>query len=72
MRKLLLALVGMAMMSAAALLVARADAAISTAPVSMATIAAETTSVEQVATCFRRRVCGPRGCAWRTVCRRWR
>jgi len=31
------------------------------------------TTVEPAAACVRRRVCGPRGCAWRTVCgrRRW-
>jgi hypothetical protein len=70
MRELMLSLVGMAMISAAALLMARADAAVPTA--SVATIAGETSAVEQAATCLRRRVCGPRGCAWRTVCRRWR
>lgn len=29
--------------------------------------------IEAAAACVRRRVCGPRGCAWRSVCggRRW-
>jgi len=27
--------------------------------------------VEEVATCVRRRACGPRGCVMRRVCRRW-
>jgi len=34
--------------------------------------ALEATSLVEKAACVRRRVCGPRGCAWRTVCgRRW-
>jgi hypothetical protein len=34
--------------------------------------AIENTSLVESAACVRRRVCGPRGCAWRTVCgRRW-
>jgi hypothetical protein len=71
MSKLLLPLIALTMMSAAALLVARADAGVSTLAPSIATIAGETSAVEQARTCARRRACGPRGCVWRTVCRRW-
>jgi hypothetical protein len=64
----LIPLIGLAMASAAALLVPRAEAGIS-APASG--IPGAASAVEQAqAVCARRRVCGPRGCAWRTVCRR--
>jgi len=32
--------------------------------------AAKEASLVEPAACVRRRVCGPRGCAWRTVCAR--
>ena len=71
MRKLLLPMVAMAVVSAAALLTARAEAAVSAAPESIRA-AAGSLSVIEPAACWRRRVCGPRGCVWRTVCgRRW-
>jgi hypothetical protein len=39
--------------------------------ISQSTVKAE--SPIETTACARRRVCGPRGCAWRTVCggRRW-
>jgi hypothetical protein len=74
MPKLLLPLAGMVLMATAALVAtqpAEANSALATTSSIRATIG-NTTAVEQVA-CFRRRVCGPRGCVWRTWCRgrRW-
>jgi hypothetical protein len=46
---------------------------VSAAASSIRTTIGNTSAVEQVA-CFRRRICGPRGCVWRTWCRgprRW-
>jgi hypothetical protein len=40
-------------------------------PASVLQRAAKTASPLEAAACARRRVCGSRGCAWRTVCRRW-
>ena len=72
MRKFLLPLVGMLLMMAAALIVThRAEAAtVSTAATDLRAAIGNTSAVEEVR-CWRRRVCGPRGCAWRTTCRRW-
>jgi hypothetical protein len=72
MPKLLLALVGMLLIAAAASVVTQGAqaAAASTAATNIRGTAGNTSVVEQVA-CRRTRVCGPRGCAWRTVCRRW-
>jgi hypothetical protein len=69
MRKLLLPLVGAALVAAAALTTPHADAIVSRAPVS----AQGTPAAEQVALkCAHRRVCRPgQGCAWRKVCKRW-
>jgi hypothetical protein len=69
MPKTLIPLIALIMASAAVLLVSRAEANVS-APAS--SILGATSAVEQAQarTCVRRRVCGPRGCAWRTVCRR--
>jgi hypothetical protein len=69
MPKMLIPLIGLAMASAAALLVPHADASVS-APAS--SVPGATSAVEQAqAVCARRRVCGPHGrCAWKTVCRR--
>src|SRR5262245_4309851 len=69
MPRVLIPLIGLAMASAAALLVPRAEAGIS-APAS--SVPSATSAVEQVrSVCVRRRVCGPHGrCAWKTVCRR--
>jgi hypothetical protein len=74
MPKLLLPVVGLALVSAAALVVPlmpRADAAASLAPPSIAVGSAS--AVEQVGMkCATRRVCRPgEGCAWRKVCKRW-
>jgi hypothetical protein len=68
--KLLLPLVAVAVVSAAALIAQRAEATVSAAPSGFRAAVGDTSGVEQVR-CFRRRVCGPRGCAWRTTCRRW-
>jgi hypothetical protein len=68
MPKVLIPLIGLAMASAAALLVPHAEARLS-GPAS--SFPGATSAVEPAqAVCARRRVCGPRGCAWRTVCRR--
>jgi hypothetical protein len=40
-------------------------------PTSVLQSAVKAASPVEAAACARRRVCGPRGCAWRTVCRRW-
>jgi hypothetical protein len=63
------AIVGLVVISAAAL--ARAEANVP-APAPAPSVAGATSAVEEVQarTCVRQRVCGPRGCAWRTVCRR--
>jgi hypothetical protein len=70
MRKLLLPLLAVAAVSAAALIAQRAEATVSAAPSGLRAAVGDTSLVEQ-ARCWRRRVCGPRGCVWRTVCRRW-
>lgn len=75
MPKLLLPLAGVVLMAAAAFVVTqRAEAnTVSAAASSIRTTIGNTSAVEQVA-CFRRRICGPRGCVWRTWCRgprRW-
>jgi hypothetical protein len=71
MRKLLLPIMATAAVSAAALFTYRAEAAVSAAPASLRATVGHTSPVERAAACARRRVCGPRGCVWRTVCRRW-
>jgi hypothetical protein len=58
-------IMGLVVISAAAL--ARAEANVPAPSVAGATSAVEEV---QARTCVRQRVCGPRGCAWRTVCRR--
>ena len=60
-------IMGLVVISAAAL--ARAEANV---PAPAPSVAGATSAVEEVQarTCVRQRVCGPRGCAWRTVCRR--
>jgi uncharacterized protein (DUF2147 family) len=71
MPKLLVPLAAIAMMWAAVLAADRAEAtAVSAAASSIRATAGNTSAVEE-ARCWRRRVCGPRGCAWRTTCRRW-
>jgi hypothetical protein len=73
MSKILLPLIGMAAVSAVALLAPRAQATLSAAPPSIGSAAGDAHSaVEPAATaCERRRVCRPgAGCAWRTVCKR--
>ena len=65
MHTVLIPLIGLVMVSAAALPRAQAN-------VPASSVAGATSAVEQVQarTCVRQRICGPRGCAWRTVCRR--
>ena len=70
MRKLLLPMAAMAAVSAAALLTLRAEAAVSAAAPANVRAAVGSTNLVEPAACWRRRVCGPRGCVWRTVCRR--
>jgi hypothetical protein len=55
------------------LLPVQSEAATSGAFETLQTAAKEAGLVEPAAACVRRRVCGPRGCVWRTVCggRRW-
>jgi hypothetical protein len=68
MPKVVVPLAGLVMIAAAALLVrgAEANVSASTSALPDAGSAVETAA----AACVRQRVCGPRGCAWRTVCRR--
>ena len=70
MRKLLLPAMIVASVSALALLGHRAEAAAASAPAAIRATVGNTSIVEE-ARCWRRRVCGPRGCWWRTTCRRW-
>jgi hypothetical protein len=70
MRKLLLPAMAAAVLSGAVLYVHRAEAAGAAPPAGVRTAVGNTSAVEPAA-CWRRRVCGRRGCAWRTVCRRW-
>jgi hypothetical protein len=70
MRKVLLAIVGMALVSSALLLPHGAQAAMSAISSDVRATLTEASPVEKAA-CWRRRVCGPRGCFRRTVCRRW-
>jgi hypothetical protein len=73
MAKLLLPLAGMVLMAVAALVATQSAEANSALASSTRATIGNTSAVEQVA-CFRRRVCGPRGCVWRNWCRgprRW-
>jgi predicted RNA-binding Zn ribbon-like protein len=67
MPKVLFPLVGLVIALAAALPRAEANVA---APAPSAPGATSAVEEVQARTCMRQRVCGPRGCAWRTVCRR--
>ena len=71
--KLLLPLAGLALVSAAALVMPRAQATVPVAPASMRATVGSTSAAEQTALkCAHRRVCRPgQGCAWRKVCKRW-
>jgi hypothetical protein len=71
MRKLTLPLAGFALVYIALLVSLEAQAG---GPAITSDIRAtlDATSTVEKAACVRRRVCGPRGCVWRTVCRRWR
>ena len=71
MRKLMPHLVGMAFVSTTLLMSHGAQAAGPGISFDIRTTLGATGSVEKAA-CVRRRVCGFRGCIWRTVCRRWR
>jgi hypothetical protein len=68
MRKLLLPLAGMALVCGA-LPPHTAQATVSGLSSSLRATLTEASPVEKAA-CWRRRVCGPRGCFWRRVCRR--
>ena len=76
MRKLLLPLVGpligplvgLALVCGVTLLSPRVEAAVSASAIHPS--ASEGGTIEKAA-CVRRRVCGPRGCGFRTICRRW-
>jgi hypothetical protein len=73
MSKLLLPVVGLALVSGA-LLTPSADANVLGAPTSIRAMAGSTNTVEPAATaaCTHRRVCRPgHGCAWRKVCKHW-
>jgi hypothetical protein len=67
MPKVLIPLIGLVVILAAAL--PRAEANVS-APAPSAPGATSAVEEAQASACMRQRVCGPRGCAWRTVCRR--
>jgi hypothetical protein len=68
MPKVVAPLAGLVMIAAAALLVPGAQANVSA---QTSALPGATSAIEPAAaTCVRQRVCGPRGCAWRTVCRR--
>ena len=71
--KLLLPLAGLTLMSVAALVMPRAQAAVPLAPASIRATVGDTSAAEQTAVkCAHRRVCRPgQGCAWRKVCKRW-
>jgi hypothetical protein len=70
MTKLLLPLAALVLVSAAVLVVSRADAV---ARASIKAGVGNTSDVAQIALkCAHRRVCRPgQGCAWRKVCKRW-
>jgi hypothetical protein len=70
MRKVLLPMMAVAALSVVLLVAHSAEAGISAAPAGVRAAVGNTSAVEPAA-CVRRRVCGPRGCVWRTVCRRW-
>ena len=62
--------VGIALISGALLLPQRVQAAMSGIPSGVRATLIEASPVEKAA-CWTRRVCGPRGCFRRAVCRRW-
>ena len=70
MRRLLLPIGGMALICGALLLSQPGQAA---APGLAAGVRTTLDTIKPVekARCWRRRVCGPRGCFWRSTCRRW-
>ena len=73
MPKLLLSLVGTALVLAAVVAMPRAEATVSVAPANVGATVGNTRAVEQVGLkCAHRRVCRPgQGCAWRKVCKGW-
>lgn len=73
MRKLLLPLVGAALVSAAALAMTNAAATATSAPATARSSIGSMAAADRVALkCAHRRVCRPgQGCAWRKVCKRW-
>jgi hypothetical protein len=71
MHKLLLPLAAMALIAIALVSSHRVQAAGPGISSDIRATFGTTSSVEKAA-CVRRRICGYRGCIWRTVCRRWR
>ena len=73
MPKILLPIVGLALVAAAALAASRTEASVSITPQSLRAALGDTSIAEQAAVkCAHRRVCRPgQGCAWRKVCKRW-
>jgi hypothetical protein len=72
MPKILLPVIGLALVAAAAL-AGRTEASVSITPQSLRAMLGDTGIAEQAAVkCANRRVCRPgQGCAWRKVCKRW-
>ena len=72
MPKILLPIVGLALVAAAAL-ASRTEASVLITPESLRATLGDTSIAEQAAVkCAHRRVCRPgQGCAWRKVCKRW-
>jgi hypothetical protein len=73
MPKILLPIVGLAMVTAATLAASRTDASVSITAESLRAALGGTSIAEPAAVkCANRRVCRPgQGCAWRKVCKRW-
>jgi hypothetical protein len=73
MRKLLLPLVGAALVSTAALAMSHAAATATSSPTTVRSTIGSMAAADRVGLkCAHRRVCRPgQGCAWRKVCKRW-
>jgi hypothetical protein len=59
-----------AMLLSAAVLISKPAEALISGPSSGIQTAVKSADAIEKAACYRRRVCGARGCAWRTICRR--
>jgi hypothetical protein len=73
MPRIVLLIIGLAMMAAVALAATRTQASVSPASQGLRAAVGNTSAIEVAAMkCANRRVCRPgRGCAWRKVCKRW-